>query len=254
MHSTWGTHHGDVMLTLLVAGRGWYLHAGEKQAVSAGELGIVPPGPDPGILMADPDEPYSHYYCRFAGREASAAAMRIRERRGGRAFAPCPDFEGCAAVMEDMCAWSQPHHGGYLSDAPPMTPCEGLLLHLLARLQTPPAERPPAAVTEAALRRYVYDHLSVPFDLAAAARHFGVSRSHLCRAARQQLGEPLGRFARSVKLAYARTLLAEPALSVQEVAKRVGYPDPLHFSKVFRRAFGEPPTRARRRHAPPDSA
>ena len=78
------------------------------------------------------------------------------------------------------------------------------------------------------------------------AEHFAVSKPHLCRTAKRLLGQPLHEAWTQLKIEWARVLLAEPTLSVKQVARRVGYADPLYFSKVFRKLTGRPPSQARR--------
>ena len=43
----------------------------------------------------------------------------------------------------------------------------------------------------------------------------------------------------------ARKLLRDSRLSVGEIAARVGYPDPFHFSKTFKNSEGVSPSRFR---------
>ncbi|HSC70999.1 MAG TPA: response regulator transcription factor [Candidatus Methylomirabilis sp.] len=83
-------------------------------------------------------------------------------------------------------------------------------------------------------------------EVAQAA---GVSRSHLCRIFKRVTGLPLKRFLTRRRLRVAKELLREPGLAVQQVASKVGYPDPSHFNRVFRQWEGQPPSRYRRQVA-----
>ena len=239
MHSTRGTHHSDAMLTLVTAGRGFYHCGGRREVVSAGSIGLVLPGIDPGILMADPDDPYRHYYCRFAGDLALAVAERVR--RGRPAFWSAEDPEALAAILDELVAWHRrgPAVVGDEPDTP--TPAEAVLAKLLAVLQFP-ASTPNRSITAASLRRYLTDRLSEPLVLETMAEDLAVSVSHLCRVAKRELGRTLGQEAQAIKVEWAQVLLQESSLSVKEVAARVGYRDPLYFSRVFRRVVGSSPS------------
>lgn len=79
-------------------------------------------------------------------------------------------------------------------------------------------------------------------ELAGTA---GMSVSHFNRLFRQWVGQAPMNHLRQTRVARARTLLADPDLSVKQIAARTGFADPYHFSKVFRQVDGLPPTQYR---------
>ena len=52
-----------------------------------------------------------------------------------------------------------------------------------------------------------------------------------------------------LRLNHASQLMAETALSIAEIARAVGYEDPLYFSRLFRRKMGVSPTEFRQSKA-----
>lgn len=68
----------------------------------------------------------------------------------------------------------------------------------------------------------------------------------------RQLGDTLQRSAEREKMAWACALPSDRTLpfSIGEVRDRVGYNDPLYFSKVFKRHFGQSPRALRNRNSP----
>ena len=92
-----------------------------------------------------------------------------------------------------------------------------------------------------------------PIDLAELAMTAHVSREHLGRLFRQHYGVAISGSLELIRLGRAATLLERSNLTVTEVALGAGFPDPLHFSKRFRRAYGVPPRayRAGARRADP---
>jgi AraC-like DNA-binding protein len=247
-HVTAGTYHDDAMLTVVRGGRGLYYRSGEVSTVSAGYVGLVLPSADPGLLMADPTLPYDHYYCRFSGREALRMAREIVAAHGARFF-PSRRFGEAVTACEAMLAFEQRTHSGSVDW---MSQADAALGGLLALLLTQRhSDAPP--LSAAALRQYLVHHISRPFDLDEMASHFGVSRFHLSRKGRSLLGEPLAVASRRTRLDLARSLLAAAALdlSVAEISRRVGYDDPLYFSKTFRRHVGSSPRQYRAQHAAP---
>lgn len=122
-----------------------------------------------------------------------------------------------------------------------------LLQTLLWLLATPDGS--PSGAYDKSMRRaveYVDKHLAevlTPDDLADAA---GMSGSHFRRVFRAWSGRSVMAFVTEARMARARTLLAEPDSTVQAVAEAVGYTDPYHFSRVFSRHDGLPPSEYRR--------
>jgi AraC-like DNA-binding protein len=246
-HVTAGTYHDDAMLSVIKAGFGCYHRDGKVQRVGRGDLLLVLPGNTPGLLLADPEHPYEHYFCRFAGSEALRMASAIVAQRGPGAFRVGSAWAGVASVLENMLLLEQQLPS---VERPFMSPTEAELARLLALLVTSESTGD-SRVSESALRRYLVDHLAEPFSLERMAAHFDDSRYTLSRRARTLLGASLEHVSRNTKLEFARALLDAPTvdLSIAEVARRVGYQEPLYFSKVFRRALGKSPRayRAERR-------
>jgi AraC-like DNA-binding protein len=238
-HSTRGTYHDDAMLTVCLAGRGRYVLGETAQQVGPGTVGLVLPDGPVGVLMADPDDPYDHCYCRFAG----AFAIDLARRVAGPPEAPFvrhPAWAELADILQRLEHVHQPDQGRH--DC--FQPADAVLAEALALLTAPPPQ-PAQAVTTRRLLDYMHNHLAEPADLAAMAEHFGISKAHLCRVARPLLGETVHRAWQSMKMRWARSLLEQSPLAVSEVARRVGFTDPFYFSRVFRRHIGMTPRDAR---------
>lgn len=85
-------------------------------------------------------------------------------------------------------------------------------------------------------------------DIRQVARTVGTSVSHLHRLFKDALGTSPLRYAREHLIAQAKDALGNTTLSCQEIAKRLGYDDPLYFSAVFKRITGVSPREYRKRH------
>ncbi|HEX3132606.1 MAG TPA: AraC family transcriptional regulator, partial [Planctomycetota bacterium] len=85
-------------------------------------------------------------------------------------------------------------------------------------------------------------------DVRQVARTVGTSVSHLHRLFKDALGTSPLRYAREHIVAQAKDALGTTSLSCQEIAKRLGYDDPLYFSAVFKRIAGVSPREFRKRH------
>ena len=74
-----------------------------------------------------------------------------------------------------------------------------------------------------------------------------VSPDRLAEALQQQVGKPTKRVILERILLEARRYLQFTDLSAKEIAARLGYRDPFHFSRVFKQSVGLSPSDYRRR-------
>ncbi|HPS08375.1 MAG TPA: AraC family transcriptional regulator, partial [Kiritimatiellia bacterium] len=79
------------------------------------------------------------------------------------------------------------------------------------------------------------------------ARGIGVSRSTLDSHFKQIIGRTVHEEIQRVQLNAARNLLVTTALSLEEIARRVGLCHAQYFSALFRRVCGQTPGQYRRR-------
>lgn len=98
--------------------------------------------------------------------------------------------------------------------------------------------------------QYLEAHYARPITLAQMAEALRVSKGHLVNRFTARMGTSPMRFLQQLRVERAKRLLHTTELSVQAIAIRVGYADPLYFSRVFTRLTGEAP-RAYRQHASP---
>jgi len=81
-----------------------------------------------------------------------------------------------------------------------------------------------------------------PQSAVALARRLGVSVSHIEHRFRDQLGVPMGAY-RAWHRMQAATALALLGRNLTELAHATGYYDSAHFSRLFHRMFGLPPSK-----------
>ncbi|WP_245794339.1 helix-turn-helix domain-containing protein [Vannielia litorea] len=82
--------------------------------------------------------------------------------------------------------------------------------------------------------------------VAELAHSLAVSPQHLSRVAREATGQPVRALIAARSHREARRLLTYTNLPVQQVAYRLGYADPAHFSRAFTREAGVSPRAFRR--------
>ena len=75
-------------------------------------------------------------------------------------------------------------------------------------------------------------------DLAALA---GVHPTHLLRTFRRYQGATIANFVRHRRIEHARTEVAQSKRPMSVIALDAGFADQSHFTRVFKRTFGETP-------------
>ena len=85
-------------------------------------------------------------------------------------------------------------------------------------------------------------NLATPLSIEEIADRVNISRRQLDRVFRQELGQPPQVFYRTLRLEFARHLLAQGKYSVTDVAMECGFADAAHFSRLFKEVFGHPPS------------
>jgi len=83
-------------------------------------------------------------------------------------------------------------------------------------------------------------------SLALLAQQSRLSAFHFARAFRESTGLPPHRYLIHLRLERARELLETSDLAITEIAAQVGYEDPGHLARLFRRRFGTTPAIYRR--------
>jgi transcriptional regulator GlxA family with amidase domain len=106
----------------------------------------------------------------------------------------------------------------------------------------------PADGTDSRVRKalhFMEQRLDQPPNNLAIARYCAISHRQLERLFRANLGLTIGQAFRNMRLNYGRYLLSRGSLTVLEIANITGFADTAHFSREFRKAFGDTPSNYR---------
>ncbi|WP_281966915.1 GlxA family transcriptional regulator [Roseovarius nanhaiticus] len=88
-------------------------------------------------------------------------------------------------------------------------------------------------------------HLADPLDLGQIASIAGVSPRQLNRLFTDQLGTPVMRYYRALRLDRAQSLLRNSAMPLTQIALATGFANSSHFSRAYAAQFGHPPSHYR---------
>ena len=84
------------------------------------------------------------------------------------------------------------------------------------------------------------------WSLAELAREAGLTENYFLRHFREVTGVPPGRYLRRLRYDRAAQMLSDGTLSIDRICQEVGVKDRFHFSREFKRYFGDPPAAYRR--------
>jgi AraC-like DNA-binding protein len=88
---------------------------------------------------------------------------------------------------------------------------------------------------------YMFEHIAEPLRVAEVQKLVGLSHSTFFCVFKQATGYSPKAFLTHLRIWCACRLLAGTSLSIKEISHRLGYGDPLHFSRAFRSAIGVAP-------------
>lgn len=93
---------------------------------------------------------------------------------------------------------------------------------------------------------WIAEHMTEEFSLARLAEQAGISEFHFNRLFKRAMGVPPSQYQIRLRMDAARRLLRETKKSVITIAIEVGYSNPSHFARLFRKENGLSPTDYRR--------
>ena len=222
--STAATWHVGWELVLILHGKG-VLHTDAALPLAADLAYLIPP------RLAHRETSVGSMDTLWVGLEGTWFAQlptEVQRIAGARALHPL-------ARQLWLCAERRP--------APVGAELDGLARTLVGQALRLAEETPSAAPLPLdACIAYLHRHLARPLVIADLATRSGCSERHLNRLFRQHTGLAPSRYLRRIRIDQARKLMAYRQLSLAEIARLVGYPDPAYFSRVFRSETGAPPS------------
>lgn len=231
----------DWLLILCVGGRGQFRLNRGWQAVTAGDLMLLPPQARH-AYRSDTREPWSIYWLHFQGELAASLCDLLPPRQTlSEPEAMIALFERlsrCVSVNASTRAWL---HAGSLLQS---------LLTFAAMDAESRREEDPGKMPELeAVRQFMRKRLETGLTLAELSAQFGISRFHLVRWFRARTGLPPMEYFIRLRIEKACLLLDRSNQPVHEVARECGYADPYYFSRIFRKTMGLSPLHYRKGRA-----
>lgn len=233
------------LISVQIAGRGEVLQDGRQAVLAAGDCSLY-----------DTTRPYClNFRDDFEQVVLSIPRDRLRVRMPAAeqlTAVPMRGVNGLGSLFFDLVS-SLPRNLEFMT----MQARESVSNSVLDLLATALASLPlqpngPASTLQqfhlTRIKSYVIDNLSDPeLDITRIAQALGMSVSSLYRSFASE-GCPLAQWIWEQRLHACRMALLDPlcaGMSVKQIAMSWGFNDPAHFSRAFRRKFGESPNALR---------
>jgi AraC family transcriptional regulator, arabinose operon regulatory protein len=227
-----------------VNGRGWCVVAGGHHEVHSGDLMVVPAG-EPHRYGTDPQAPWTLHWCHAMGEQLPL----LIERLGVSSRSPVAHL-GRSAELEALFTEMRVALEDDYAELSLLYAAQTLahLMGWMIRLREHHAPEPDACTRTRATLGHMKRHLASPLSVDELAALADLSVSHYSELVRRMTGYPPKDYLTRLRVHRAAQLLDTTEMHVQAIAREVGYADPLHFSRVFRRINEQSPRdyRARR--------
>lgn len=246
--------HNFPEIGIILKGSGIYHYNDEYVPVEAGDILIFNPGVGHESVIGSPEECRMEFFVGFTN--VSFAGMRknhIDLRDGGTmihtqgktrraVFRICEEME--KENLERNPGWYFMLKSSLMQ-----------LLLIIVREQLGSAELSEADVEKPIEKRHLADQIADYLDehymerisLERIAQKMYVSPFYLSKIFKAQIGESPIHYLIRVRMERAKEFLEKDDMrSIAEIAEQVGYEDVYHFSKLFKKAYGIPPSKCRR--------
>ncbi|GGG87636.1 AraC family transcriptional regulator [Paenibacillus radicis (ex Gao et al. 2016)] len=243
LHS-WGPGLRDLYIVHYVhSGKGQFSTGGETYKLTAGAGFLITPG----TLVhytADDTDPWSYSWIGFDGLHARAFLQRaglsvsqpiFHANNGNDAennwFEDAYRLLMDAYQRESSDIWEQSVLYRYIAE---LVECSE------ARSPEPKRANSKEVYMSQAIT-YIENSYSQKTTVQDIAQAVGLDSTYLSGLFKQQYGLSLQLFLLQFRMNRAVELLANPDLTVSDIARSVGYTDPFLFSKMFKKTIGIPP-------------
>ncbi|MHC4883927.1 MAG: helix-turn-helix domain-containing protein [Planctomycetota bacterium] len=98
--------------------------------------------------------------------------------------------------------------------------------------------------------QYLVNHHADPITLSLLADHSNMSESRFSHLFRKEMGQPPMQMLNRYRIERGQDLLRMSSLPIGEIARRVGFPNPLYFTRLFKQQVGMSPRQFRKQDRP----
>lgn len=229
------------------SGKGWIKYDGEKIFLERNQVFILPKK-EAHSYGADTQDPWSIYWIHFLGEDTELVSSMIGKKTNtdeSHSSRPHDRFMLFEEMFQNLAMGYSPENLEYVSYC---------LTYFLASIKYVTQFREIKNVKEMDMVQksihYMKNNLEKNLELADIAQHVGYSPSHFGNLFHEKTSySPMGYY-NQLKIQRACSFLQFSDLKIKEIAFRLGYYDPFHFSKSFKKETRLTPKEYREKYNP----
>lgn len=229
--------HDDNLLLYCTEGQGRLAADSWAGDIGPGQIMLLPQGLTH-AYEADPEDPWSLYWIHFQGA-STRVLMQYLGYRDGRIVA---DAGVSPLLIGAFTSLLEVRRTGYSTRA--FINAANHLRHLVTQMSmeiSAHAGRLQSGFELDNVQAYMLEHIDQAVTLESLAGVANMSKYHFSNRYKELTGySPIKHFL-NMKMEHACRLLDSTDLGVGEISRRVGYEDPLYFSRLFRKTIGSSP-------------
>ncbi|MFS0856505.1 AraC family transcriptional regulator [Paenibacillus taichungensis] len=250
-----GHHFGPAMrdyykIHYILDGKGTFEVGGKKGTLHKGQGFLIVPH---SIVHyeADQNDPWEYSWVAFQGSTCPSLLQQACLSEHHPIFEIGNDDDEMRSCLHRMISSRNTHKGWEIS----MT---GLLFQFFSILIDGAGEDRPIPLQDYTKETYVtqvMDFIEINYantiTVQSIASHVGLQRSYLCSLFKDKMGTSIQSYLVNYRMRRAAELTLDPALTIGDISRSVGYADQLLFSKMFKKVMGEAPTYYRKHKTAP---
>ncbi len=228
----------EYIIHFVLSGKGTYLANGSIWEVKPGQMFLIYPN-EPVTYASDSEDPWSYAWIGFNGIQAD----RIIKNCGFSKKRLVQQYRNADTIIHNVDKILEARQLSYTNDLKR----KSYLFMLLSELvDSYLALEPKKAIGKYDYRSNVYVEHAIEYirfsyqegiNVSDISDYIGISRTYLNHTFQKELGISVQKFLIDFRLHKAANMLTSSDKTVNEVAKSVGYEDPLAFSKAFKKKF-----------------
>jgi AraC-like DNA-binding protein len=189
------------------------------------------------VIQTDPDAPLLKHFVDFTGRNL-IALLKATEFGKGKAFYVSRPFR-IRSIFESLIETG--NTDSFNRDALCALLVRQLMLTADDNAIDQAAAFSPAWQTYLRCRQYIEKNALLTSTISQVAAECFLDQAYLARLFKRFSDESPLQLLTRLKMGKAAELLSNRELLIKQVAEQVGFTDPYHFSRTFKRVYGIPP-------------